>query len=244
MGSNPTSPTIKRYMVWEEQKLRRIVEESVTIAECLRKLGLCTRGNNFRTFRRKAEKWGVNYEHFDKNASKRARDAHKFKRSVPNTLVFCENSKVSSRLLRQRYIEINKLIKCEDCGISDEYNDKPITLQIDHKNGIRNDNRLVNLRWLCPNCHSQTETYGTKGKSFNKKKKGKLNPSRQNKGRATKGMQYPKERKVDYVEVIKKFKEIGSYLGTAKVLGISDNAVKKIIKRYDLVNGEVVRCWL
>ena len=49
--------------------------------------------------------------------------------------------------------------RCQDCGLS-EWLGKPLTVQIDHINGIRNDHRLENLRMLCPNCHSQTETYG------------------------------------------------------------------------------------
>jgi len=50
---------------------------------------------------------------------------------------------------------------CEECGIND-YNNKAITLQIDHKDGNSTNNHIDNLRLLCPNCHSQTETYGGK----------------------------------------------------------------------------------
>ena len=49
--------------------------------------------------------------------------------------------------------------RCERCGLS-EWRGMPLVVQIDHINGVRNDHRLENLRMLCPNCHSQTETYG------------------------------------------------------------------------------------
>jgi 5-methylcytosine-specific restriction endonuclease McrA len=52
---------------------------------------------------------------------------------------------------------------CECCGIS-EYNGKPLTLQVDHKNGLANDNSLSNLRLICPNCHSQSDTYSGRNK--------------------------------------------------------------------------------
>ena len=62
------------------------------------------------------------------------------------------------------YIKLYKLIeyKCKECGIENLWNNKPISLQLDHINGIKTDNRLENLRFLCPNCHSQTETFGSK----------------------------------------------------------------------------------
>ena len=54
-----------------------------------------------------------------------------------------------------------KEYKCECCGISD-WNNKPIRLQLHHKNGNPNDNSLDNLEVLCPNCHTQTDNYGSK----------------------------------------------------------------------------------
>ncbi len=52
---------------------------------------------------------------------------------------------------------------CEQCGLT-RWRRKPLTIQIDHRNGKRDDNRLENLRMLCPNCHSQTETYAARNR--------------------------------------------------------------------------------
>lgn len=49
--------------------------------------------------------------------------------------------------------------ECAICKIGPEWNGKTLTLQVDHINGINTDHRLENLRFLCPNCHSQTPTY-------------------------------------------------------------------------------------
>ena len=52
---------------------------------------------------------------------------------------------------------------CEVCNIS-EYNGQPITLQVDHKDGNAGDNSLNNLRLICPNCHSQSNTFSGRNK--------------------------------------------------------------------------------
>jgi len=49
--------------------------------------------------------------------------------------------------------------ECQECGNTGEYNGQPLALHLDHINGIKNDHTLSNLRFLCPNCHSQTDTY-------------------------------------------------------------------------------------
>ena len=56
-------------------------------------------------------------------------------------------------------IKIGREYKCEECGLSDTWNNKKITLQVDHINGTNYDHRPENLRFLCPNCHSQTDTF-------------------------------------------------------------------------------------
>lgn len=62
---------------------------------------------------------------------------------------------VKTRLLRAGLLEN----RCSECGLA-EWRGMPLKAHIDHINGIKNDNRLENLRMLCPNCHSQTNTYG------------------------------------------------------------------------------------
>ena len=65
--------------------------------------------------------------------------------------------------------------KCSDCGIKGSWNNKPLVLQLDHIDGDSDNNFPSNLRLLCPNCHSQTENFGSKGKGSRYKKYTKRN---------------------------------------------------------------------
>lgn len=64
-----------------------------------------------------------------------------------------------------------KTEECEWCGLGPEWNGKPIVLELDHVNGNPRDNRLENLRILCPNCHSQTDTHCGKNTAAQKLKR-------------------------------------------------------------------------
>lgn len=82
----------------------------------------------------------------------------KVKREYDEVLV--EGSTYQRGNLKRRLIADGFLVPvCVECGIGNEWNGKPLTLHLDHKNGVNNDNRIDNLRLLCPNCHSQTETF-------------------------------------------------------------------------------------
>ena len=74
--------------------------------------------------------------------------------------VFIENSTYARNCLKKRILS-NNLIEyiCACCGLGPEWNGKPMTLILDHINGINNDNRLENLRFVCSNCDCQLDTY-------------------------------------------------------------------------------------
>lgn len=66
---------------------------------------------------------------------------------------------VSRHTIKERIVKDNLIpYECAECH-TDQWRGKKLTLHLDHINGINNDNRLDNLRFLCPNCHSQTDTY-------------------------------------------------------------------------------------
>lgn len=83
---------------------------------------------------------------------------------------FIENSPTTRAVIR-KYIIRHNLIPyvCEKCGNDGNWQGQILTLQLDHRNGINNDHRLKNLRWLCPNCHSQTETFTGRNKTDKEK---------------------------------------------------------------------------
>jgi hypothetical protein len=64
---------------------------------------------------------------------------------------------------------------CDDCGIS-EWRGRFLSIQLDHRNGVRDDHRLENLRMLCPNCHSQTETFGARNRKPSADRKTEYSP--------------------------------------------------------------------
>lgn len=92
---------------------------------------------------------------------------------LSNDIVFVEQSTYPRHLIKRRIIKDNLIpCICAICNQEPIWHSHPLVLQLDHINGVNNDNRLSNLRFLCPNCHSQQKTYAGKNK---------LNPIRQSK---------------------------------------------------------------
>lgn len=80
------------------------------------------------------------------------------KRDIAQTLKAAKSrTHIKRRLLSEGLLQP----RCSRCGIN-EWAGKPLSIQLDHINGVNNDYRLENLRMLCPNCHSLTDTYGTR----------------------------------------------------------------------------------
>lgn len=149
------------------ERLTALVAESTSFAQVLTKLDLPTEGRAHRELTKRVRYLGLDTTHFRGRGWSRnetaathpivARISERNRRS--NEAVFVENSpEMKGPNLRRRLLELGWTYACSECGIS-EWLGQPLVLHVDHKHGINNDNRLTNLRFLCPNCHSQTDTY-------------------------------------------------------------------------------------
>jgi Zn finger protein HypA/HybF involved in hydrogenase expression len=143
---------------WEKEKILEAVKNSKCKSDVLRFMGISTKSGNFQTLDKHLKKFEINSDSLIYDNTR----GNKWIKKYSNDDVFCEKSTLSRKNIKERIIK-DKLIeyKChgENCDIIDNWKGNPLSLQLDHINGINDDNRLENLRFLCPNCHSQTETF-------------------------------------------------------------------------------------
>lgn len=152
-----------------DEELQFILDTSRSYREVVIKAGLSDRSGNFQTLKRNIRQRGLSTEKLDSNRKlsikNNAERTNRIKKRSELSDILVENSKyTNNHALKLRLVKEGVLeYKCKICGIN-EWMGKPISLQLDHKNGVHNDYRLENLRLLCPNCHSQTDTYGAKNR--------------------------------------------------------------------------------
>jgi len=140
-----------------------LVKSSLNISEVLFKLGYSTKGNSWGYSKVKQRIKECDLKETDFKG-KSAFIEYGRSTKINSEELFCKDSKHPRNILRNAIIRENLIpYKCAICGIT-EWKGK--TLSLDHINGINNDNRLENLRFLCPNCHSQTDTYGFKNHKY------------------------------------------------------------------------------
>lgn len=145
---------------YSKKLLEQNVKDCYSFAELARKLGLSDKGGNCRvTLKKKLDYFQIDYSHFTGQAWNQKSHPHYGNTGNKIEDVLVKNSKQSSHNIRERLFNLGlKENKCECCGIS-TWNNKPITIQLHHINGDRTDNRIENLQMLCPNCHSQTDSF-------------------------------------------------------------------------------------
>lgn len=146
---------------YTKELLEPIVKQSKSFAELLRNLGIKQSGGSQQYIKSKCILFGVDTSHFIGQSWARGITQQRHLGRTDEKL-FSLNTAFHTSLYRNRLIKSGRPYVCEICNSKPVWCNKPLTLHVDHKNGNRTDNRKINLRFLCPNCHQQTETWGSK----------------------------------------------------------------------------------
>ena len=220
----PDKSRKKRSILWSvsKEQLESIVSDSFSYSEILRKLNIFSQGSNINTLKRRIEYEKINTFHIKKGFdSNKGRKFGPNKNKIPNNKLFVENSNTVRSVIRLRLMKESIIpYSCSDCGLLPIWNGKPISMVLDHINGVPNDNRLENLRFLCPNCNSQTVTFA--GRNIKRDKKPKISIPRKRKFEVTK-------------EELQELLKNNSFVSIGKMFGVSDNAIRKRCKLFEIL---------
>jgi hypothetical protein len=220
---NKTSP------LWNisKEKMLELISKCNSITEVLSYFKLKNKGDNSKTL--KAKLLSDNISFLDMKNLLIANYKNKislngFKKRSKELIDFkyllTENSTVNRTNLKERLLE-NNILKneCSICGQLPIWNNKPLSLHIDHINGISDDNRLENLRILCPHCHSQTDTFAGRN---NKKK---LKP-------------LVKKKRIPSKEILEELLNKMSIKKAAIQMGFNEKTIMRFMKKYNLTIKE------
>lgn len=216
----------------DDKAIREYVEKSKTYKQVLMSVGARTSSTNYRRLRKRIETLSLDVSHFKQPGS------HLGKNRKTSQELFVFGKFTTGQRLRARLV-LDKIMEdvCSVCGLGSVWNDIPLVLQVDHINGDNKDNRVENLRLICPNCHSQTTTFC--GRNC---KKRPVTCTDCDKEVSRRGLRCRTcASKINNVSKVKPSKEELAKLlwempttEIAKKLNVSDKAVSNWAKRYNL----------
>lgn len=134
-----------------------LVKNSFSNSDVLRSLGLSTNGGtSVKILKRRIADLGCDTSHY--KTIKKGSPKYTLEQVLVVNSSYCNIRSLKKRLISSGLLEYI----CSSCGNRGEWLGSKLSLQLDHVNGISDDHRIENLRLLCPNCHSQTDTYAGK----------------------------------------------------------------------------------
>lgn len=240
---------------YSEDQARAAIATSLSWTETLRRLGMCSTGGGYRVLQKYARIWSISTEHFDPWAANRRALARVAERRTPLEELLVEGRAVKSARLKERlYREGVKERRCELCGQGEEWRGRRMSLILDHVNGEPTDNRLENLRIVCPNCNATLDTHCGRnaallaerecarcGATFRAKYGRQRYCSRACGSRwDRRGRAQPSPRTVErppYEQLVAEIAALG-YVGVGRTYGVSDNAIRKWVRWYERERAE------
>lgn len=149
----------KVYSLSEEQFIE-IINSSKSYAECCRKMGMSDKGRHGSDqIKKRCKELEIEITHFNKAGSCNTQ------RYTLDEILVEDSSYFNIDRLKKRLIGEGRLeYRCEICGNTGEWNGLPLSLQLDHRDGNHKNHTIENLRFLCPNCHSQTKNFSGRNK--------------------------------------------------------------------------------
>ena len=221
---------------YSKEELQQIANQSKSLTDYVRKLGYCSNATKTREMvKRRVEENEIDISHFSSCARGIAR-------TPENT--FIENSTANQPTLRKLYLrgEYTDYV-CSICGQIPEWQGKPLTLILDHINGKNHDDRLENLRWVCPNCNQQLDTTGSKNPERKNiaKKYYCLDCNKEITFKAIRCVECARKKSIKPIEELpltreelKQLIRTTSFLEIGRKYNVSDNAIRKWCDKFNL----------
>jgi len=207
---------------WTEEQLIEEVPKALNMTDLIRKLGLCPTGGSRLTIKKWIDKLNLDISHFETRKDVLIRIGG-IKEKIPLEKILIQNSTYSRCHLKRRLILEGYLKEeCSLCGQGTCWQGKKMALNLDHINGVRDDNRINNLRFICPNCDATLSTYCGR-KAFKEPKIDK---------RFKPKFEKRIVKRPPYEILLKEVKEL-NYCKVGKKYGVSDTAIRKWIKCYE-----------
>jgi hypothetical protein len=147
---------------WTREILAATVSASTNMCEVLRRLGVEVVGGQHTHISRRIKAYDIDTSHFTSAVrTENMRDNRR--RRTPGEILVEDLSahakRIPSNRLKRAILELGMEEQCALCGIEAVWRGQPLPLEVDHIDGNWRNNRINNLRFLCPNCHSTTDTY-------------------------------------------------------------------------------------